>query len=479
MLSEVDISLNIQSNVNYPVRIDILGNPYNTLDTTNATTEYQWDVTSFTFTNESYVVIQYQINGASSFSSYTAMIPSQNLQGVVDALNGLGIGYFNTYTQGGQTYISTYNDNYTFGQLNIYAPSVINPAFFYGTGFDSPVMAVATQTDGKIVCGGFFTSYNGSPTNYIVRLNTDGSIDNTFLNGLAFGFDAVVSSLAIQTDGKIICGGSFTTYNGTPANYIIRLNSDGTIDPTFVYGLGASGSVLSISVQTDGKIILGGGFASYNGTGANSIIRLNSNGSVDGSFVYGTAFNGSVLSTSVQTDGKILVGGLFTSYNGTGRNRIIRINSDGSVDTSFVIGTGCNQRVYDIAVQTDGKIILAGEFFTYNGTSAPRIVRLNTNGSIDTSFIYGTAFNTDTYSLSIQSDGKILVGGGFITYQSVSAPRIIRLNTDGSIDTSWVYGSGFDNVVRALSLYQGILSVGGDFTSFNGTPANFIIQLST
>ena len=120
MIDQANITLKLQSNVSYPYTINILGNPYNPLDTTNATTEYRWDITSFTFGTENAITLQYQVNGATSFSVYNSDLSVASADSVVIALNLLGIGYFNTYTELGLTYIGTYNDNYTFGQLNIY-----------------------------------------------------------------------------------------------------------------------------------------------------------------------------------------------------------------------------------------------------------------------------------------------------------------------------------------------------------------------
>ena len=120
-LSEVNISLNVQNNRDYPQQINVMGNPANLLDTANATREFRYDVTTFIFTNENSVSIQYKLNGASSYTTFSGTLPSQNIQGVIDVLNSLEIGYFNTYTQLGSTYISTYNNNYTFGDINIYS----------------------------------------------------------------------------------------------------------------------------------------------------------------------------------------------------------------------------------------------------------------------------------------------------------------------------------------------------------------------
>ena len=126
-LSELDISLNIRNNTNYPQPIDIMGNPANPRDTVNATTEYRWTVTTFVFTNESAIALQYRSINSPTFSTFTFDLATQSLQGVVDALNQLGIGFFNLYTELGQTYIGSYNQNFVFGQLNVYSNNPANP----------------------------------------------------------------------------------------------------------------------------------------------------------------------------------------------------------------------------------------------------------------------------------------------------------------------------------------------------------------
>ena len=353
----------------------------------------------------------------------------------------------------------------------------IDTSFVYGTGFNNVVFSIAIQSDNKILVGGGFTDYNGTPANRIIRLNSNGSIDTSFVYGT--GFNNTPQSIAIQSDGKILVGGNFTSYNGTSANHIIRLNSDGSVDTSFVYGTGFNGDVYSIAIQSDSKILVGGFFTTYDGTGANNIIRLNTDGTIDTSFVYGTGYDSPVASISIQSDGKIVVGGYFTNYNGTSANYIIRLNTDGSIDTSFVYGTGFNNTVFEIAIQSDGKLVVGGGFITYNGTGAKRIIRLNSNGSIDTSFVYGTGFNTSVASIVIQSDGKILLGGSFITYNGTGANRIIRLNSDGSVDTSFVYGTGFNNPVASISIQSnGAILVGGGFITYNGTSANRIVSLT-
>ena len=258
----------------------------------------------------------------------------------------------------------------------------LDTSFTSGTGPNNVVYSTLIQPDGKILIGGYFTSYNGTPRNRIARLNTDGTLDTSFTPGTGAD-DAGVLAFALQPDGKIIIGGEFTSYNGTPRNRIARLNTDGTLDTSFDPGIGSDNNIYGVAFLSDGKIIIGGGFTSYNGTPRNRIARLNTDGTLDAGFNPGTGADQTVYSTAVQSDGKILIGGYFTSYNGTPRNRIARLNTDGTLDTTFNPSTGANDGgVSNFAFQPDGKIIIGGEFASYNGINTIKYVtrlRLNSN----------------------------------------------------------------------------------------------------
>ena len=365
-------------------------------------------------------------------------------------------------------------------------PSYPDLSFKIGTGFNDAIYSFGIQSDGKILVGGAFTTYSGTTSNRIIRLNTDGSKDTSFNIGTGFNND--VFKFKLQSDGKILIGGSFTSYSGTTSNGIIRLNTDGSKDTSFNIGTGFSGTTLngsyllsirSIDIQSDDKILVGGFFASYSGITSNGIIRLNTDGSVDSSFNIGTGFNRLVLILKLQSDGKILVGGQFTSYSGITSNRIIRLNTDGSVDSSFNIGTGFDLgSIIGINTQTDGKIIACGFFTSYNGAQAVCLVRLNIDGSRDFSFIDGV-FNSGLNQVVIDNNGKIIATGGFTSYRGITSNYIIRLNTDGSVDSSFsYYGSKFNNSTIAIALQNdNKILVGGGFTSYNNVFNSKIIRL--
>ena len=157
-------------------------------------------------------------------------------------------------------------------------------------------------------------------------------------------------------------------------------------DQGFDYGAGADNRINTIAIQNDGKIIIAGQLNSYNGALNNRIARLNDDGSVDAAFYSGSGANYEIFATAVQNDGKIIIAGNFTSYNGTAIKRVARLNTNGTIDASFNIGTGISHCVYATAIQSDGKIIVAGDFDTINGTPSYRSARLNTDGSLDTTF---------------------------------------------------------------------------------------------
>jgi uncharacterized delta-60 repeat protein len=243
------------------------------------------------------------------------------------------------------------------------------------------------------VCG-WFTSVNGVAAQYFTRLFSDTfTIDTSFNTRVGFNAQGSANAVALQTDKRVLVGGSFTTYSGESYNRIIRLTSGGTIDKTFIIGSGFAGGNINNSclrVQSDGKILCTGSFSSYSGVSANRIIRLNTDGSIDNTFSYGTGFNGDVLTTAIQSDGKILCGGQFTAYNGTNSNSLIRLNTGGTIDATFSVGSGFNvSNVNTITIQSDGKILCGGRFATYSGVTANNLIRLNTNGTIDTTFNSG------------------------------------------------------------------------------------------
>ena len=354
-----------------------------------------------------------------------------------------------------------------------------NSPFSIGTGFNANVNSISIQSDGKILVGGAFTTFIGSSQNSLIRLNFNGSKDTTFNIGTGFG--GSIGTTSIQSDGKIVAGGFFNTFTGSSQSRLIRLNSDGSKDTTFDIGTGFNGGIEASAIQSDGKIIVGGFFTTFTGSSQNYLIRLNSNGSKDTTFDIGTGFGSGVNSIAIQSDGKILVGGAFTTFTGSTQNNLIRLNSDGSKDTTFDIGTGFGSGVNSIAIQSDGKILVGGAFTTFTGSTQNNLIRLNSDGSKDTTFDIGTGFNGTVYSIPIQSDGKIVAGGQYSTFAGNSQNYLVRLNSNGSKDSTFDIGTGFNGTVYSTSIQSdGKIVAGGNFFGFfQGISQNYLTRLNS
>ncbi|MBI1288878.1 MAG: T9SS type A sorting domain-containing protein [Flavobacteriales bacterium] len=345
----------------------------------------------------------------------------------------------------------------------------VDSSLAVGSGANNSVWSSAIQPDGKILIGGYFTSYNGEPVNRIARLNVDGSLDSSFQVGT--GFNNNVYSIAVQPDGKILVAGVFSSYNGAPLNSIARLNSNGTLDTTFDTGTGPDQYVQSVSVQTDGKLIIGGSFETVDGVAAGHIARLNANGSLDQTFSVGSGTDDVVWATEVQQDGKIIIGGDFTTIDGAARNRLARLNSDGSIDQSFSIGSGANGFIYSTCIQSDGKIIIGGQFTVFSGFQANRVIRLNTDGSTDPTFQSGEGFDNDVYSVALTATGEIVAVGDFQSYDNRLLNRVVRIETSGAFDDGFTVGTGADYPLFALAIQpDGKILIGGNFLHYNGVP---------
>jgi len=356
-------------------------------------------------------------------------------------------------------------------------PGSLDTGFDPGTGADSYILAVAHQTDGKVLFGGDFTIVDGVACSHIARLNADGSLDTSF--NPSTGTNAEVDTIALQIDGKVLIGGGFTQVNSVGRNRIARLNADGSLDTSFNPGTGTNAEVDTIALQNDGKVLIGGKFTQVDGVGRSRIARLNADGSLDTSFDTSTGANETVYDVALQSDGKVLIGGILTQVNGVGRNRIARLNADGSLDTGFDPGTGANNYVYSVALQTDGKVLIGGAFTQVDGVVRNRIARLNPDGSVDTGFDTSMGVNGPVYDVSFQDDGKVLIGGAFTHVDGVGSYRIARLNEDGSLDTSFDTGSGANNIVLSTALQNdGKVIFGGHFSQVDGVDRNHIARLN-
>jgi uncharacterized delta-60 repeat protein len=375
--------------------------------------------------------------------------------------------------------------------------------------FNGPLSSVVQMSDGRLVVGGFFTSFerfdglsNGTSISQpswdpdiildnqviiggMVCLNPDGSISKR--NGGDIGFEdraeSIISvsiyTIKLRDDDSVLVGGHFTHYDNVESPYLAKIDSDGVIDEVFaanILGLGISlsDSVSAIAVDDSGKILIGGGFDK-------SIIRLNGDGSLDSSFDSGDGFTGQmvngVFAILPLSSGKILVGHSGADYDGSSCNRgLVRLNSDGSLDNTYIPDLYESEGfgfVVAIAQQENGKLLVGGAFDILEGGSLNKIVRLNTDGSLDESFSNGFGFTPAGYNWPPQTNdiklgpgGSIYVTGNFTDYNHAARFQYAKLDTNGALQP-WSVLPAF----KQMGIDDGMLDVydGANFINTNLT----------
>jgi uncharacterized delta-60 repeat protein len=415
---------------------------------------------------------------------------------------------------------------------------------------NGPVHRVFLQPDGKIVIAGEFSSLQPNATgtaitrNAFARLNAEGTVDSLDLNpnGLVFsvvydeankhyyvggGFtqiggkeraylvrfsdtfvldesfypnpNATVVSVALQ-GGKILIGGSFTALIpntaifdpalAIPRNGAARLNADGTVDGSFNPNFNGNVTRLVVhpnnsilvngsftNIQPNGSLVIGGSFTALNGIAVENLALLSDDGSTSGSFR--PEPNGPVHAVLPLSSGAFLVGGAFTEVDDAAgakvtRNGLVRFKADNSLDTDF--NPNITGKVYTLAVQTDGKIVVGGEFTAVGGTTRENLARLDANGGLDTSF--NPTAPGAVRALALQRDGGILYTTE-TTGATPTANTLHRVNADGSVDASFTVTH--DGAVNSIAVQtDGRIFVGGTFTTIGGgNHANFAALTST
>jgi uncharacterized delta-60 repeat protein len=354
---------------------------------------------------------------------------------------------------------------------------------FTSSFFNTTVGTIAPLSSGKVIIGGTFTSgFSGN----ITRLNANGSQDATFIKGT--GFNGEVNSIVQLPDGSLIVGGAFTSYNSATCNRIAKLSADGALDTTFVSntaGGAGNSSVNCIAIDSNGQIVVAGGFTTFSGNPALGIVRLSPSGVRETTTTFsasGTPTNCNVYGMIAQSDGKIMLTGII--YNGSSptRSGAVRLNADGSRDTTFNSNNGLHsisginfiRNGYAIARQPDGKYIIGGFFSAYNGNPVSNLVRIQTDGSYDNTFA-PPAIGSDIYALLALPDGGLLVAGNFTT----PANRLIKLNANGAVDNTFQPGTGPGGTLYTLTRGpDGAVWLGGNFFTYNGTSVWPVVKIA-
>ena len=413
--------------------------------------------------------------------------------GVLDAAFSQNVGLYATQVirakalSGGQYLLGSSGGNLTAGGLTraellrLNANGTADASFNAGTGpgVGGSLLDFEVQADGAVVGVGAFSTFNGRPAAGVVRLTSSGAVDPTFSAGSGIG-PAVgdrAMAVVIQPDGKILVGGRFATFNGQPANGLVRLNADGSLDPAFASPLNQpQARVEGLLLQPDGKV-LAYGLLPVNSAAhpTPGIMRLFSSGSLDPSFSAPTFLDAQVSAGGSygpavvrQPDGKLVVTGGFTA---PGANRLVRLNANGTVDPSFQSGTGPSSPPTTLGLQPNGNVWVGGFFNDYNGVETP-LVQLSATGVADPAFNALLQVPGNVTALVRQADGRVVIGGNFTLINGQPVHRLARLLADGTLDAAYSAVTGvLPGAVTALALQaDGNVLAGTIHGTFRYTP---------
>lgn len=350
--------------------------------------------------------------------------------------------------------------------------------FMVGVGANQAVRQVHVDGQDRVYVTGEFTLFNGASALRTVRLLPNGSTDPTWLGSQLAGVDGPVRGSALQANRRLLVGGLFDIIQGSARKNLARLDSNGVLDASFQVGTGPNNEVTGIS-ESNGRIAITGYFNSYNGTSVPTYAVLLPNGSLDPAFTYPAA-TPLTRCVAVRPNHQVYVGGSFTAFGGTPAGRLVRLMPNGTLDTSFHTTTGFNGPVEVLLEQPDGKLLVGGSFTTYNGQPAVRVARLLANGDLDPGFNTGTGASSTVRALSMDALGRIVVGGQFTTFNGSAQPFVVRLLANGTPDATFVVGAGLNgNPYAAVHQSTGKIILGGVFTQVQGVSAGRIVRLLT
>ena len=374
-------------------------------------------------------------------------------------------------------------------------------AFAQGTGFNSFVRTIVMAQDGTndLYVGGDFTTYNGTAANHLIRLHPNGTVAQAF----GQGFDEVVIALSLATDGSnaLYAGGPFTQFNGQAVPQLVRLTTNGLRDATFQPG-SFGFFLLALAVTEDGSrdVYAAGNFdESVPGTPVTQtigrIVRLNPDGSPDPVFLINLRFPGvpDLLFPIVSCiavppgSGKLYVGGSMSVSFGGAPGSLLRLNADGSIDSTFAGGTSVpgiagTTAVETIALAADGSrdIYAGGRIGGYNGTPVTLgSIRVHETGALDTTFVPTEPMITFAIAPAEDGSGDVVVFG-LGTKTSDRPSRLLRLNRNGGLVSTFHEPTlGNDLVLSIVPVLDGTrdLYIGGAFTTYNGVPVNHIARI--
>jgi len=357
-----------------------------------------------------------------------------------------------------------------------------------GTGFDNSGLAVrvasARDGSGSLYVTGLFKSYNGIMTNHAVRLTADGQRDQAFSTGTGFGGLGfrLIPMPAQDGSGRLYIGGDFSAYDGQAVSPLIRLLPNGKRDLSFASGFDVISVVETLALAEDGSgdLYAGGGLNLYQGSPVTGAVRIHTDGSLDRAFGW-TLQAGNVLQMVPAVDGSGDIYIRFVPRSGT--PQLIRLNSDGTLDGGFAVPEPYRSQAVAMATSRDGSgdVVVASSAPDANGNYVSQLVRLHADGSVNAGFQQAT-LQGFVYDLEIsESDQGVYAGGSFAKVNGTSSPGIVRLDRHGVIDAFCAVGSGFNETVWSLDSARdgsGDLFVGGTFTKYQSTTMQGVARLN-
>ncbi len=387
-------------------------------------------------------------------------------------------------------FFTQFDGNAVPGIVRLNTNGSYDATFNVGTGPDNinNMWGIYVQDDDQVMAFGNFSAYNGTLRNQIARLGANGALDTGFAPGVFTNYNSFVTIEAVikQSDGRYLVGGLFYKLDGNAAGAVARLNSNGARDPGFdSTGTKTAGEVSCfVKRNTDDEYFVGGYFSSYGPEVRNNLVLIKTDGTNDSTLPLTTGvidYNPQIFAISPQSDGKIVVGGLFSSVNGQPHYNLVRLNADGSTDSSFLTTLGASRSVRAFVRQSSGKLLVAGAFYGFDGVTRASVARLNNDGSPDLTFDAGLgAFINSVNAVTVDSADNVYVGGGFTTFNGVSRPNLVKLTPNGAVDLTFNPGLGPNGAINALAPPTATagLVLGGSFNQYSGTTANRIARVN-
>jgi uncharacterized delta-60 repeat protein len=360
-------------------------------------------------------------------------------------------------------------------------PGDLDPAFNPGTSTSSALRAAAVDPQDRVIVAGDFTTFNGSPAVRVARLLADGSLDPEFTTGS--GANDTVTAIEILGDGRILLGGKFTQFAGVATRGLVMLRPDGTVDGSFVSGFASEGfsvGVTCIESLPGGKFIVGGYFDRYAGQSVGRYAFLTASGGLDPAVPRNGGASSHVFDLDLQGDGSILICGFFTTVDGFSSSCVARLNPGGTVDQRFSTGTQLGTVAYTVEGQPDGKVIVGGSFSTFFGLGKRYLGRLTPSGGLDTGFTGSVGPDLNVFGVTVDPQGRVLIAGQFGKFGGNPMRGIGRLLPDGSRDPDFEFAPTVSSsFIQEYPLdSQGRIVAYGWSTIFTNSPIGTVRRLT-